>query len=176
MAAPVRITHTHVHSMRLASGAEVLVARVLAADGTAGFGFTMNLDAGAARDMAAWDALARARGVSLAELLGGRRREALRIAADTGTARLVDPFALGSVEAARAAAASESVALLAPNAHPWEIALCAALAAALPASDVTIVVRSHAAQSSVTVPPGPGIGVDWSLEPGFAKLRWVGPG
>ena len=60
MVAPVSIAHTHVHSLRIASGAEALVARVLAADGTAGYGFTLNLDAGVARDMAAWDALARA--------------------------------------------------------------------------------------------------------------------
>ena len=41
------------------------------ADGTAGFGFTLNLDAGVARDMAAWDALGRAKGVPLYGLAWG---------------------------------------------------------------------------------------------------------
>jgi methionine synthase II (cobalamin-independent) len=49
VSAPLAITHTHVHSMRATSGAEVLVARVLATDGTPGFGFTFNLDGGGAR-------------------------------------------------------------------------------------------------------------------------------
>ena len=75
MAAPVSIAHTHVHSLRIASGAEALVARVLAADGTAGFGFTLNQDAGVARDMAAWDALGRSKGVALHSLLGGSYRK-----------------------------------------------------------------------------------------------------
>ena len=74
MTAPVSIAHTHVHSLRVASGDEALVARVLAADGTAGFGFTLNLDAGVARDMAAWDALGRSKGVPLHALLGGSYR------------------------------------------------------------------------------------------------------
>ena len=71
MAAPVSITYTHVHSLRVASGAEALLARVLLADGTAGFGFTLNLVAAVARDMAAWDALGRSKGVALHALLGG---------------------------------------------------------------------------------------------------------
>lgn len=42
--------------MRLASGQEVLVARVLTKDGKAGFGFSLRLDASEARLMAMFDA------------------------------------------------------------------------------------------------------------------------
>jgi hypothetical protein len=45
--------------MRLASGEEVLVARVLTAEGKSGFGFSFRLDATEARHMAEWDAGAR---------------------------------------------------------------------------------------------------------------------
>jgi len=74
LAAPVAIAHTHVHSMRLACGKEALVARVLAADGTAGYGFTLNEDAAVARDMAAWDALAQSLRQPLVRVLGGTPR------------------------------------------------------------------------------------------------------
>jgi hypothetical protein len=50
----------HVHSMRIATGEEVLVARVLAPDGRAGFGFSFRLDATEARHMAEWAAGVRA--------------------------------------------------------------------------------------------------------------------
>jgi len=86
VAAPLSIAHTHVHSLRIASGAEALVARVLAADGTAGFGFTLNLDAGVARDMAAWDALARSKGVALHSLLGGSYRTKVKCEKDDNPA------------------------------------------------------------------------------------------
>jgi hypothetical protein len=46
----------HVHSMRLASGEEVLVARVVAPDGRVGYGFSLRLDATEARHMAEWAA------------------------------------------------------------------------------------------------------------------------
>jgi hypothetical protein len=46
----------HVQSMRLASGEEALVARVLAKDGRTGFGFSLRLDATEARLMAMHDA------------------------------------------------------------------------------------------------------------------------
>ena len=46
--------------MRLASGEEALVARVLTKDGRAGFGFSLSLDATEARHMAEWDAGTRA--------------------------------------------------------------------------------------------------------------------
>ena len=51
---------THVQSMRLASGQEVLVARVLTHEGKEGFGFSLRLDATEARHMAEWAAGARA--------------------------------------------------------------------------------------------------------------------
>lgn len=49
-----RATHTHTHSLRLASGREALVTRVLGDDGKVGFGFSLSLDATAARHMAEW--------------------------------------------------------------------------------------------------------------------------
>lgn len=194
MAAPLSIAHTHVHSMRIASGAEALVARVLAADGTAGFGFTLNEDAGVARDMAAWDALGRGKGVPLHGLLGGTHRRNVKCELDeiptispdwTALRRdilaskfdllRIDPFAWGSVEqavtiAAVAQAFDLGVALLAPNAHPWEIQFCAALAATFKGEDTRIIVRTR--ESSVPVSGLPGLGVDWSLEPAFGKLQW----
>lgn len=178
--------------MRAASGAEVLVARVLAADGTQGFGFTFNLEAAVARDMASWDALARKCKVPLYTLLGGRRRASAPALPDAGAAvpadyqRLredllgnrheilrADPFAWGSVArvqtlAAAAAAFDVALALVAPNAHPWEISWCAALAAGLPGDDVRIAPSARA----IPVSDAPGIGIDWSLEPGFAGLKW----
>lgn len=176
MNAPVSIAHTHVQSLRILSGAEALVARVLTAEGGAGYGFTLNLDAAVARDMAAWDALARSRRVPLCTLLGGRRRKSVAVESDggRGTSLRVDPFAVGSVEGVQAIAARAggALALLAPNAHPWEIAFCAALAAAHAAGDVRIVLHSEPAVSSIAVPEIPGVGVDWSLEPAFAALRW----
>ncbi len=196
MAAPVSIAHTHVHSLRLASGAEALVARVLAADGTAGFGFTLNLDAGVARDMAAWDALARAREVPLYGLLGGSYRKEITtvkdelpaIAPDWTALRKdildarhellrIDPFAWGSVEmvqtiAAVAHAFDLSIALLAPNAHPWELQYCAALAATLKGEDTRIVMRSVPAFSSISVSEQQGLGIDWSVEPSFSNIKW----
>jgi len=192
VSAPLAIAHTHVHSMRAASGAEVLVARVLAAGGGTGFGFTFNLEAAVARDMASWDALGQKCKVPLYTLLGGRRRDAVPALADTSAAlpadfdRLrrdmlenrhqmlyVDPFAWGSLErvqavAAAAAAFDLALALVAPNAHPWEIAWCAALAAGLPGEDLRVAPATRA----VAVSDAPGIGIDWSLEPGFAGLRW----
>ena len=44
--------HVHVHSMRLESGDEVLLARVVARTGRIGYGFSLTLDATAARHMA----------------------------------------------------------------------------------------------------------------------------
>jgi L-alanine-DL-glutamate epimerase-like enolase superfamily enzyme len=196
LAAPLSIAHTHVHSLRVASGAEALVARVLARDGTAGFGFTLNLDAGVARDMAAWDALGRNSGVPLCILLGGSRRRSVPIARDEEPAinpdweglrrgilenrwelLRIDPFAWGSVGwiqtiAAAAQAFDLGIALLAPNAHAWEIGYCAALAATLPGEDTRLIVRGVPPPASVAVPETPGVGVDWSLEPGFAALKW----
>ncbi len=42
----------HVHSVRLASGDEALVARAVAEDGRIGYGYSLTLDATAARHMA----------------------------------------------------------------------------------------------------------------------------
>src|SRR5258706_1730757 len=196
MAAPVSIAHTHVHSLRIASGAEALGARVGAADGTAGFGFTLNLDAGVARDMAAWDALGRSKGVALHSLLGGSYRRQVKCEKDENPAitpdwtllrkdildgrhelMRIDPFAWGSVEmvqtiAAIAGAFDLSIALLAPNAHPWEIQYCAALAATLKGEDTRIIVRSALAFTSIPVSESQGIGIDWSVEPAFSSIKW----
>jgi hypothetical protein len=50
------LKYVHVHSMRLQTGQEALVARVLTLDGKTGFGFSFRLDAADARQMAEWDA------------------------------------------------------------------------------------------------------------------------
>jgi len=196
MAAPISIAHAHVHSLRVASGAEALVARVLAADGTAGFGFTLNLEAGVARDMAAWDALGRSKGVAFHSLLGGSYRKEIKCMKDElpaippdwtalrkdildGRHELlrIDPFAWGSVEmvqtiAAVAGAFDLGIALLAPNAHAWEIQYCAALAATLKGEDTRIISRKDFPQKEMKVSTTPGIGIDWSLEPSFSKIQW----
>jgi hypothetical protein len=85
----------------------------------------------------------------------------------------IDPFSWGSLErvqavAAAAAAFDAALVLVSPSAHPWEIAWCAALAAALPGEDVSVA----PAAGALIVSEGPGTGVDWLLEPGFAGLRW----
>ena len=56
----IRAAFIHVHSIRIASGEEVLVARVLAEDGRIGYGFSFRLDATEARHMAEWHAGVRA--------------------------------------------------------------------------------------------------------------------
>ena len=56
----MRAHHVHVHSMRLATGEEVLVARAVAPDGRVGFGFSFRADATEARHMAEWSAGVRA--------------------------------------------------------------------------------------------------------------------
>jgi L-alanine-DL-glutamate epimerase-like enolase superfamily enzyme len=202
LAAPVRVAYTHVHSLRLAAGrcagAEALAARVRLEDGTLGYGFTQNDDAGVARDMAAWDALARRQGVALHVLLGGPFRNRIRLARDENPVipadwpalrkgvldrkfdlLRIDPFAWGSLEqvvtiAASAAAFDLSVALLAPNAHPWELQYCAALAATFTGDDTRIIVRIAPEANDVEVKDGPGIGIDWSLEPAHRAIRWLG--
>ena len=50
----------HIHSIRVATGEEVLVARVVAPDGRIGFGFSFGQDATQARHMAEWAAGVRA--------------------------------------------------------------------------------------------------------------------
>ena len=198
VAAPVSIAYTHVHSLRVGKGAEALVARVRIPDGTAGYGFTLNLEAAVARDMAAWDALGRSKGVALHALLGGSYRAKINCLKDelpaippdwsalrkdilAGRHELlrIDPFAWGSVEmvqtiAAVAADFDLGIALLAPNAHPWEIQYCAALAATLRDDDTRIIVRGVLPFTSVAVSESPGVGIDWACEPGFADIRWLG--
>ena len=49
-------SYIHVHSIRGASGDEILIARVLAPDGKIGYGFSFRLDATEARHMAEWHA------------------------------------------------------------------------------------------------------------------------
>ena len=184
--------------MRAASGKEVLVARVLAADGTAGYGFTLNEDAAVARDMAAWDALARGKGVSLFALLGGSYRKAVAVSKDDlpalkpdwsefrkgllesrWTLLRIDPFAWGSVEIVQTLAASAatfelSIAFLAPNEHPWEFQYCAALAATIKGDDTKIIVRSGSF-SSISVSDLPGAGIDWASEAEFQSIKWQNP-
>jgi len=196
MAAPVDIAHTHVHSLRLASGAEALAARVRTAQGGEGFGFTLNEDAGVARDMAAWDALARAKGIPLFVLLGGSYRRKIGISRDESPAIApdwtalrkdilanrhdllrIDPFAWGSVEIVQTIAAAANafdlgIALLAPNAHPWEMQYCAALAATLRGDDTRIILRNEMNEKEIKVSEQSGLGIDWSLESAFKSLQW----
>ena len=181
------------------AGAEALVARVLAADGTAGYGFTLNEDAAVARDMAAWDALCRSKGVVLGALLGGFYRKTIQIAKDELPALApdwadfrkgvlesrwallrIDPFAWGSIEmvqtlAASAAAFDLGIAFLAPNEHPWEFQYCAALAATVKGDDTKVIVRNALPLTSIPVSEHPGVGIDWASEPGFAQIRWQSP-
>jgi len=163
---PAEVAHVHVHSLRVRSGIEVLVARVTSNRGTAGYGFAFNLEPWVARDMATWDAAAREAGVPLWKLLGGTAPPSIGVAEGSGG---LDPWAAGSAGAVRAQAPK---ALLAPHGHPWEVAWCATLAASL-GGGVTVLVPEEPAQPFVTLPDEPGIGVDWSLEPGFAALAWV---
>lgn len=56
--------------MRLASGQEALVARVVTREGKAGFGFSLRLDATEARHMAEWHAGARPERPRIEPVLG----------------------------------------------------------------------------------------------------------
>jgi len=171
MPAPVSIGHIHVHALRLASGAEALAARVLTVDGVAGFGFSFGPEAFPARDMAAWDAAARGRGTPFYALFGRKMRERVAIVLEQPDHRCIDPFD-GLLEEVRSRLQSnDGGALLAPNAHPWELSYCTALAATV-AGDVKIAVPRDVDLESVDVPEAPGIAIDWSLEPAFAALRW----
>ena len=60
----------HVHSMRLASGEEVLVARALAESGALGYGFSFRLESTEARHMAEWNAGVRAERPAYQPVLG----------------------------------------------------------------------------------------------------------
>lgn len=56
--------------MRLQTGQEALVARVLTRDGKTGYGFSFRLDAAEAREMAEWHAGARMERPRYAPVLG----------------------------------------------------------------------------------------------------------
>jgi len=56
--------------MRLLTGQEALVARVVTLDGRSGYGFSFRLDAAEAREMAEWDAGLRAERPAYAPVLG----------------------------------------------------------------------------------------------------------
>ena len=168
MPAPVSIASTHVHSLRTLGGAEALVARVVAADGVAGYGFSLGFEATPARDMAEWDALGRSRNLPLYALLGKKTRE--RVAVHPDGEPGIDPFELLSIEAVLSEARSrESLRLVAPHSHPWELSYCAALAAVLPGN---ITIAAQTAIRSIVVSDAPGVDIDWSIDPGFAALRW----
>jgi hypothetical protein len=169
MPAPLELVHSHTHSLRIASGEEALVVRVLTRDGEIGFGFTLNLDAAVARDRAAWDAAARRAKQPLWRLLGGKRQApiVLRPAAGEG----IDPWAAGGVEAVLAA---RPRLLIAPHGHPWEIAWCATLAASL-GGESAVAVPGETKLAPVEPAAVPGHGIDWSSEPQFSKIRWLGP-
>jgi len=150
---------------------------VLAKEGT-GFGFSLAMDAAVARDMAAWNAYASTTGKPFAQKeITVVKDELPALAPDWEKVRRaivekryklvrIDPFAWGSVEKVLnvVAAARElkiPCALLAPNAHPWEIAWCAAL------GGDRVLVRRDPVQA--TARPK----IDWSLEPAFAAIRWL---
>ena len=89
----------------------------------------------------------------------------------------IDPFAWGSVEmvqtiAAIAQAFDLSIALLAPNAHPWELQYCAALAATFKGEDTRIILRNEPKEKEMKVSDLPGVGIDWSVEPSFSRIQW----
>lgn len=172
------VAHTHVHSLRLASGAEALAARVrLAGEGAApavGYGFTLNDEAIVARDMATWDALARARQLPLHALFGAAHRASVEVrAAPAEGSTVLNPWRCYTLEELRhrATSAPGAVTLLAPNAHPWELHWCAVLAASLALRELCIACAGVPA--TLPVPKSLGHGIDWSLEPGWAQLHWV---
>jgi L-alanine-DL-glutamate epimerase-like enolase superfamily enzyme len=174
MPAAVSIASTHVHAMRLTSGAEALVARVVTTDGVAGYGFSLGPEATPARDMAQWDALGRSRNLPLYALFGKKMRERIDVVHETDDRMTIDPFAMLSIEAALAECRGrETLCLVAPGGHPWELSYCVALAAAL-SGDVRILV-SKGRPATIVVSDAPGIDIDWSLEPGFAAIRWYTP-
>ncbi len=169
MPAPVDLVHSHTHSLRVASGHEALVVRVLTRDDASGIGFTLNLDATVARDMAAWDAAARRANCPLWKLLGGTARAAIEVLRANGEG--LDPWSAGSVEAVLAA---RPRLLVAPHAHPWEIAWCATLAASI-GGETAIAVPGDTKLERAGVSAAPGHGIDWSSEPLFAAIHWSEP-
>jgi hypothetical protein len=175
MPAPVSIASTHVHAMRLASGAEALVARVVTTDNVAGYGFSLGTEATPARDMAAWDALGRSRNLPLYALFGRKMRESVAVASGKPDGMQVNPFEFLSLEDVRLKLVSQAaVCLMAPHKHSWELSYCVALAASLPGN--VVLAGENASATLLGVSDAPGIAIDWSLEPGFAAIRWYTPG
>lgn len=87
MSTPPAPAHSQTISMRIASGKELLVVRVLTREGVAGYGFTFREDVAAARMMACWDAAARSAGRPLWQLLreaSPEARAALESRSDLG--------------------------------------------------------------------------------------------
>ena len=186
--------HIHIQSLRLASGSEALVARIVAREGAAGFGFTLGSEAYVARELAAWDARARRGGVPLFRLLGAGEVHSLEIRSDPQppfaadwdaleqalaerrpTRLSIDPWAWGGIAPAQRAAALAAqsgleIAFVAPHAHPWEIAVCAALAGAHPG--LGCVVAHGGDPRRIEISDAPGLGVKWAVEPEFAALEW----
>lgn len=158
--------------MRLASGAEALVARVLTTGGVAGFGFSLGTEATPARDMAAWDALGRSRNLPLYAFFGGRMRHSVVVTSGEPDGMLVNPFDVLSIEAVLAECRPrKEFGLVTPHDHPWELAYCAALAAALQ-GNVKIVVSGTPPVETIGVSDAPGIVIDWPIEPAFAGIPW----
>jgi len=157
--------------MRIASGAEALVARVRTLDGIVGYGFTLNFEAIVAREMAAWDALARTRALPFYALFGEKTRERVDIV--PGEENAIDPFKGAPLEELRRrAGALQTPAFLAPNGHAWELHYCAALAATLPGA-VRIAANGERKAATIAVSDAAGIDIDWAAEPAFASLRWI---
>jgi hypothetical protein len=55
-----RSAFVHIHSVRLKTGDEILIARVISDSGEIGYGFSLRLDGTEARHMAEWNAGVRA--------------------------------------------------------------------------------------------------------------------
>ena len=65
-----KLSFIHTQSMRLASGHEALVTRVLTDEGSTGFGFTLQLDATEARHMAIYEVGLRAERPRITPVMG----------------------------------------------------------------------------------------------------------
>jgi hypothetical protein len=46
------------------------------------------------------------------------------------------------------------------------------LAATLPVADAHVIVRLPPKEPALALRDQPGVGIDWSLEPAFAAIRW----
>jgi len=170
---PIALAHTHVHSIRLADGAEALVARLLDIEGRTGFGFAFTLDASRARLMALSDLAAKRRGLSFAALAGGPYRRTVPLVwTGAWPGERIDPFEASPEAILARCARLTDPGLIAPGAHAWELAYCAMLAAATPAPKVAVLVPRKPRRALAEVPGLPGLGIPWRDEPGFARTGW----